>query len=399
MGVLSGHAQDPSSRRPRFQLQATTCYQLQHLPLQALVDSGAEENFLDLQVATRAGVPFELLEKPRDALAVDGRIMARFTHRTQPLTLVSPGWPPTTHIWTGPEGKLLDWSFRCHETCSRSALSPATEPAGPCGSPKPVDLSGVPEEYHDLKEVFNKDKAFSLPPHHPYDCTIDLIPGSSLPSSRLYHLSRPESEAMEKYIRESLAAWPHSTIQGSTGSRVFLCRKKRLLLYAPALIIPSLPLQGAVIFTKLDLRNAYHRCASAEEMSGKLPLTLCSVILSTWSCLSASLTCASSFPGASISRPPSPAAAFRKPSRLIQRRLGRWQSGRFQPLLLGPYTRPARSGLPLCGRSGCVRCRSGSCSISRRLTSAEANYDVGKRELLEPPAASTSPSPIARPQY
>ncbi|KAI3371988.1 hypothetical protein L3Q82_006858 [Scortum barcoo] len=51
--------------------------QLQHLPLQALIDSGAEENFLDLQVATQAGVPFELLEKPRDALAVDGRIMAQ----------------------------------------------------------------------------------------------------------------------------------------------------------------------------------------------------------------------------------------------------------------------------------------------------------------------------------
>ncbi|KAI3374463.1 hypothetical protein L3Q82_006282 [Scortum barcoo] len=46
----------------------------------------------------------------------------------------------------------LDWSIRCHETCLRSALSPATESAGPCGSSVPVDLSGVPEEYHDLKE-------------------------------------------------------------------------------------------------------------------------------------------------------------------------------------------------------------------------------------------------------
>ncbi|KAI3375532.1 hypothetical protein L3Q82_003856 [Scortum barcoo] len=94
MGVLAGHAQDPNGHRSRFQLQATICYQLQHLPLQALVDSGAEENFLDLQVAAQAGVPFELLEKPRDALAVDGK-----DHGS---------WFPwlATHIWTGPRGNF-----------------------------------------------------------------------------------------------------------------------------------------------------------------------------------------------------------------------------------------------------------------------------------------------------
>ncbi|XP_059186298.1 uncharacterized protein LOC131969145 isoform X2 [Centropristis striata] len=40
----------------------------------------------------------------------------------------------------------------------------------------------------------------------PYDCSIDLLPGGPLPSSRLYNLSKPEREAMEVYIRDSLAA-------------------------------------------------------------------------------------------------------------------------------------------------------------------------------------------------
>ncbi|KAI3375534.1 hypothetical protein L3Q82_003860 [Scortum barcoo] len=146
MGVLAGHAQDPNGHRSRFQLQATICYQLQHLPLQALVDSGAEENFLDLQVAAQAGVPFELLEKPRDALAVDGK-----DHGS---------WFPwlATHIWTGPRGNFwIKASGVMRPAYGPPALSPATEPAGPCGIPhRWIYLA---EEYHDLKEgavIFTK---------------------------------------------------------------------------------------------------------------------------------------------------------------------------------------------------------------------------------------------------
>ncbi|XDV13693.1 hypothetical protein PO909_002052 [Leuciscus waleckii] len=40
-----------------------------------------------------------------------------------------------------------------------------------------VNLSNVPAEYLDLKEVFSKSRAASLPPHRPYDCAIDLMPG------------------------------------------------------------------------------------------------------------------------------------------------------------------------------------------------------------------------------
>ena len=71
---------------------------------------------------------------------------------------------------------------------------------------KAVDLSNVPEEYQDLREVFSKSRAASLPPHRPYDCAIDLVPGESPPKGKLYSLSVPEREAMEKYISDSLAS-------------------------------------------------------------------------------------------------------------------------------------------------------------------------------------------------
>ncbi|KAL0151309.1 hypothetical protein M9458_053500, partial [Cirrhinus mrigala] len=40
---------------------------------------------------------------------------------------------------------------------------------------EPVDLSGMPTEYSDLKEVFSKSRAAFHPPHRPYDCAIDLL--------------------------------------------------------------------------------------------------------------------------------------------------------------------------------------------------------------------------------
>ena len=68
-----------------------------------------------------------------------------------------------------------------------------------------MDVSSVPSAYHHLREVFSKDCALSLPPHRPYDCGIDLLPNVPYPSSKLYNLSKPERDAMETYITDSLA--------------------------------------------------------------------------------------------------------------------------------------------------------------------------------------------------
>ncbi|KAG1960212.1 hypothetical protein F2P79_006169 [Pimephales promelas] len=43
---------------------------------------------------------------------------------------------------------------------------------------KAMNLSNVPAEYLDLKEVFSKSCAASLPSHRPYDCAIELLPAA-----------------------------------------------------------------------------------------------------------------------------------------------------------------------------------------------------------------------------
>lgn len=103
------------------------------------------------------------------------------------------------------ENQVRSWSSFCHSSCLRSAIPPA-EVGIPPVQQEPLNLSAVPPVYHSLREVFSKQRALSLPPHRPYDCTIDLLPGASLPSSRLFNLSRTEREAMETYIKDSLAA-------------------------------------------------------------------------------------------------------------------------------------------------------------------------------------------------
>ncbi len=119
-------------------------------------------------------------------------------------------------------------------------------------------------------------RATSLPPHRPYDCSIELLPGTMPPRGRLYSLSAPEREALEKYLTESLAAGIIVPSSSPAGAGFFFVKKKDGSLrpcidyrglngitvknrYPLPLMSSAFEiLQGAKVFTKLDLRNAYH---------------------------------------------------------------------------------------------------------------------------------------------
>ena len=59
------------------------------------------------------------------------------------------------------------------EALARSALALAS-------AEKPINLTGVPEEYHDFADVFSEVKANKLPPHRPYNLKINIEEGSIL---------------------------------------------------------------------------------------------------------------------------------------------------------------------------------------------------------------------------
>ncbi|KAJ0068821.1 hypothetical protein NL108_011442 [Boleophthalmus pectinirostris] len=299
MGVLMGEVSKNPTDQPRLLLPATLCLHNQSLPLQALLDSGAEQNFMDSDLILQAGISIEPLPEPIQVSALNGTVLAKITHHTVPLHLILSGnhhevtrffvfSAPLTPIvlgysWLKIHNPVIDWSLNkivswssfCHQSCLQSALplSEETKTKLPVSTP---DLTYVPPEYHDLGEVFSKKKALSLPPHRPYDCAIDLLPGAHLPPARLYNLSRPEREAMETYIRDSLASGIIRPSSSPVGAGFFFVAKKDQTLrpcidyrglnnitvknkYPLPLISSAFdPLQGATIFTKLDLRNAYH---------------------------------------------------------------------------------------------------------------------------------------------
>jgi hypothetical protein len=138
------------------------------------------------------------------------------------------------------------------------------------------DLSGVPLDYHEFADVFNKGKASQLPPHCPYDLKIDLEEGSAPPLGAIYLLSLVELEALRKFLDKNIATGllrssssPHRApvlfVKKKDGS-LRLCMDFRglnqitkkdqypLPLISDLLESPSC----AKIYMKIDLHSAYH---------------------------------------------------------------------------------------------------------------------------------------------
>jgi hypothetical protein len=138
------------------------------------------------------------------------------------------------------------------------------------------DGGRIPAQYQEFVEVFSKEKAETLPPYRQIDHGIDQEPDYKLPSGRIYNVSELELKTLKAYIETPLA---NSLIQRSSSSAaapILFATKKdgglRLCVDYRALNLHTvenrypLPLMSelldrmreARIFTKLDLRNAYH---------------------------------------------------------------------------------------------------------------------------------------------
>lgn len=264
----------------------------------ALIDSGAEASFIDEQWAREHGIPLADLEDSTPVFALDGSVISKVRLSTRPVSLSISGNHQETiffyifqspfcpvvlgHPWLAKHNpqinwtnnSILSWGLSCHVECLVSAVSPVSSVS--VFQEEPGDLNGVPGEYLDLRAVFSRSRATSLPPHRPYDCSIDLIPGTTPPRGRLYSLSAPEREALEKYLSESIAAGTIVPSSSPAGAGFFFVKKKDGSLrpcidyrglnditiknrYPLPLMSSAFEvLQGAKVFTKLDLRNAYH---------------------------------------------------------------------------------------------------------------------------------------------
>ena len=149
----------------------------------------------------------------------------------------------------------------------------------------PMDLLDIPKDYHEFADVFDKKKAYTLPPHRPYNLKIETEEGAVPPSNCMYSLSQLELEALRVFIEENVRSGFIRHSKSAHRAPILLIEKKdgdlRLCVdyrslncltkkdHYPLPLISYLldTLQKAHIFTKIDLCHAYHlvRIADGDE--------------------------------------------------------------------------------------------------------------------------------------
>ncbi|XP_054624868.1 retrotransposon-derived protein PEG10 isoform X1 [Dunckerocampus dactyliophorus] len=281
----------------RLLIQGVVINKGSSIDIAALIDSGADDCFLDTAFVLKNNISMIKLPASKEVWSLDRRFLAAITHQTEPLTLhLSGNHSETIRFYVMPSqsaplvlgltwlklhNPLIDWnklhvsswSPFCHANCLRSARSdvPSSNPPE-----EEIDLTGIPSEYHDLKQVFSKDRAQTVPPHRPYDCAIELLPNATFPSAKLYNISTPEQKALKEYISSSLAAGLIRPSSSPLGAGFFFVAKKdkslrpcidyrglnsitvRNSYSLPLMDSAFSALHSARIFSKLDLRNDYH---------------------------------------------------------------------------------------------------------------------------------------------
>ncbi|XDV19520.1 hypothetical protein PO909_024978 [Leuciscus waleckii] len=269
------------------------------LELTAMIDSGAALNLINKDIVTKYNIPIQPCTPPIKIKAIDDTLIGEgITHQTKTLTLNvgllhqesiilyivdAPKFEIILgHPWLSihdPDiswyhGELTHWSTFCLNHCFPTKPQPCLTTS--IESPDTLKTVNIPAYYYNLSEVFSKTKAAQLPPNRPWDCAIDLLPNAMPPKSKVYPLSRTESQAMEEYIEEALnSGFIHPSTSPAAAGFFFVEKKDGGLrpcidyrglnnvtvkFRYPLPLVPSAleQLWEATIFTKLDLRSAYN---------------------------------------------------------------------------------------------------------------------------------------------
>ncbi|KAK3540361.1 hypothetical protein QTP70_029552 [Hemibagrus guttatus] len=238
----------------------------------ALIDSGSALNLIHQDLITTFNIPIQPCHPPLKVTAVNNKpIGDSILQQTLPMQLqVGLFHQETTtfYVIDSPRHEIIlgyPWLSVHDPVISASCVeSPECNPVT------------IPSCYHDLQEVFSKTKATQLPPHCPWDCTIDLLPNAMPPKSKVYPLSRPETQAMEDYIEEALSSGFICPSTSPAAAGFFFMEKKdgglcpcidyrglnnvTVKFRYPLPLVPAAleQLREAKIYTKLDLRSAYN---------------------------------------------------------------------------------------------------------------------------------------------
>uniref|UniRef100_A0A670HKZ8 Gypsy retrotransposon integrase-like protein 1 n=1 Tax=Podarcis muralis TaxID=64176 RepID=A0A670HKZ8_PODMU len=270
------------------------------LKIKALLDSGSSCNFMSKEFAAEHQIQTIPLSNPLQVTTIDGRELlggevsqqtvpmimrvARHTERIAFNVATLGGAPIILGMsWLALHDPLVGWHQRVVSFGSAHCLEHCKEGKAPEGArvtlagTEVTDKGKVPPQYADLSNVFSEREADKLPPHRPFDCQINLLPGAQLPVGKLYAMSDREMQELREFIDKNLKRGFIRESRAVGGSPVFFVDKKntdkpRLVVDFRALNAVSEPLafpmpriddiltrvRKGKIFTKLDLRGAYN---------------------------------------------------------------------------------------------------------------------------------------------
>ena len=286
----------------------------------ALVDSGATENFLNLEYARWLKLPVKRLAEPRKLYNVDGslnkggdlRFYTDLSVRTGPtqtrlrffLTELGDHKAILGYPWFAAVQPNIDWKrgwidhsqlpiiLRAPDAqkaqflpknqkpiiperyyIGRVTIEPTTPPEQSLEEAK----AKIPKEYHRHARIFSEQHSHRLPAHSVWDHAIELLPGAptTLPG-RLLPLTQEEVAECHKFVEEHLSRGTIRESKSPYAANFFFVKKKDGKLrpvqdYRPLNkwtirnrnVSPLIPevidrLAGCTLFTKFDVRWGYN---------------------------------------------------------------------------------------------------------------------------------------------
>uniref|UniRef100_A0A672PWY7 DUF4939 domain-containing protein n=1 Tax=Sinocyclocheilus grahami TaxID=75366 RepID=A0A672PWY7_SINGR len=303
IGTCPVRAPHPAVSTLQFEPEISTLFMLSvqlltpdhSITVPALADSGSSGNFILQDLLKRLHLPCTCQARELKVKTIQGKPIGcgRVKFRAPPLRLkignlheeeitflVLEG--PTVDVILGRPWLILHssetrwdscevtrWSEFCHQHCISALPKPSQTPrtaqiaSSRIESPEPLETPTVPSDYEAFQDVFSKQAAAHLPPHRPWDCAIDLLPGAKLPKGRVYSLSIPERKGFIHPSTSSVASSFFFVGKMDRGLRPCIdyqvLNSQTVKHPYPLPLVPAIleELRGARIFSKLVLRSAY----------------------------------------------------------------------------------------------------------------------------------------------
>ena len=143
-------------------------------------------------------------------------------------------------------------------------------------TPETTDLSRVPLDYHDFADIFSKSKANMLAPHCEHDLKINLE-DSTFPSlGATYSLSSSKLSSLCEFLDKHLAMGficPSSSTHATPV--LFVCKKDSSLCLCVNFRGLNKITKKDKVYTKIDLRHAYHLVHIADGDEWKTSFWTC----------------------------------------------------------------------------------------------------------------------------